>query len=265
MKNILKFCCIMLLIILMLPVSARADVIYEPFDDFYMTNRDVCTYEGRGYLTAGPNGMVILYESPINSGVKKTYDNGTALYVSYIYQAEGGVQWACCDNWDDNITGWVPMEYLELIYDSESFAEEYGADFIPVQISLDTVELAGQTVYFWDYPGSENYIEVTLPGDYGPEFYESYTDASGRVWVHCGYFRGIKNKWVNLNEPTATYADMFPMPVETTTAETETIPPEHVEEIVPATGNLKLVVSVAVVAIVLITAALLVLLKKKIK
>ena len=265
MKNMLKLCCVLLLVALMLPVSARADVIYEPFDDFYMTNREACTYVCRNYLTAGPNGSVTLYESPINPGVKKIYDNGTTLYVSYTYQAEDGVQWACCDNWDDSITGWVPMEYLELIYDSESFAEEYGAEFVPIQTSLDAPELAGQTVYFWDYPGSENCIEVTISGDYRPEFYESYTDASGREWIHCGYYRGIKNKWVNLDEPTATYEDMFPMPVESAPVETETVPSEQIEEIVPTGGNTKLFVSISVASAVVITAVLLVLLKKRMK
>jgi hypothetical protein len=248
----------------MLPVSVRADVIYEPFDDFYMTNRESCAYVGRSYLTAGPNGTVTLYESPINPGVKKTYDNGITLYVSYTYQDEDGIHWACCDNWEDNITGWVPMEYLRLIYDEQSFYEEHIEQIVPVQVSLDSAELTGKTVYFWVYPGSSDYIEVEMSADYRPSFQESYTDENGAEWIRCGYFRGIKGKWVNLNQPTADYETLFPdIPPETEPASTVPAVTEQVDEIKPAPGGIVVIVIVAVAAVVAATAVLLILLKKK--
>ena len=264
MKNTLKFCCILILVAMLLPVSVRADVIYEPFDDFYMTNREVCSYVGRNYQATGPNGTVTLYESPVNPGIKKTYDNGITLYVSYTYQDGDGIQWACCDNWEDNITGWVPMEYLLLIYDEQSFYEEHIEQIVPVQVTLDSAELTGKTVYFWAYPGSTDYIEVEMSADYHPSFQESYTDENGTEWIRCGYFMGIKGKWINLNQPTADYETLFPKPpIETEPAATEPAATEQVEEIKPAIGGITVTVIIAVAAVVAATAMLLIVLKKK--
>lgn len=254
----------LLLAALLLPVTARADVIYEPFDSFYEQHRKECTYVGRSYLTAGPNGTVTLYASPQDSGVEKEYPNGTALHISYTFQAADGTQWACCDHWDDNITGWVPMEYLELIYDEQSFYEEHIDQILPVQVALESAELTGKTVYFWEYPGSTDHIAVEMSADYRPSFQESYTDENGAEWIRCGYFMGIRGKWVYLNDPTADYVTLFPeLPEETEPAATVDVTTEFVEEIKPPASSIKLVVTIAVAAVVISTAVLLVLLKKK--
>lgn len=264
MKRMVRICAMILLAALLVPMSVRADVIYEPFNDFYEENRDTCTYVGRSYTTNGPNGTVTLYRSPANPGVEKTYSNGIALYVSYTYQTADGILWGCCDNWDDDVTGWAPMEYLELIYDEQSFTEEYGDQFTPVQITLDAAELTGKTVYFWEYPGSCDHIAVELSADYRPDFQESYIDGNGVQWLRCGYFMGIRGKWINLNDPTADYETLFPdAGEETAPTETELIITEQAVEIKPAGKSEKIIVIVAVAAVVAITAVMLVLLKKK--
>ena len=264
MKRIMRFVCMLLLAAFLLPVTVHADVIYEPFDSFYEQHRQECTYISRNYTAAGPNGTVTLYESPVDPEVEKTYDNGTVLSVSYSYEANDGAVWACCDNWDDGSTGWVPMEYLELIYDGKSFAEEYGEKFVPVQVAFEAEELTGKTIYFWEYPGSKDYITVEISADYRPGFQESYTDENGVEWLRCGYFMGIRGMWVNLHNPTADYETLYPnQPEETETPETEPAATEYVEEIKPADNNEKLIVTLAVAAVVVVTAVMLVMLKKK--
>lgn len=263
MKRIGIFCCVLLLLAL-LPVTAHADVIYEPFDSFYEAHRGECTYVGRSYTATAPNGTLTLYGSPEDPGVEKAYPNGTALYVSYTYQAADGVLWACCDKWDEDVTGWAPMEYLELIYDGISFEEEYGDQFVPVQVTLAAEEWAGKEVYFWQYPGSSTYILMPMEADYLPDFQTSYTDSDGAQWVRCSYYMGIKGYWVNLNDPTADYETLFPDAAEETVpTETEPAPTAMVEEIKPAGNGLKLTVTAAVAAVVIVTAALLIVLKKK--
>ena len=263
MKRLMRLCCC-LLVLLLLPVTAQADVIYMPFDSFYDQHMADCTYVSRNYKAKGPNGDVTLYVSPEDAQVEAVYPNGTALYVSYTYQAGDGVLWGCCDNWDDGSTGWAPMEYLELIYDEKSFSEEYGHLFVPVQVALDAEELTGKTVYFWNYPGSPDYIEVEMSADYRPEFQQSYTDEKGMEWIRCGYCMAIKGKWVNLNNPTADYDSLYPQQMEETVpAETAPAPTELVEEIKPAGNGEKLTVILAVTAVAAITAVMLVVLKKK--
>ena len=94
MKRILRICCMMLLAAFLLPLTAQADVIYEPFDSFYEQHRRECTYIARNFTAMGPNGDVTLYTSPEDASVVKTYPNGTVLDVSYSYQADDGVIWA---------------------------------------------------------------------------------------------------------------------------------------------------------------------------
>lgn len=264
MRRLMRICCFALLIVLLFPVTAQADVIYEPFDSFYEQHRAECSYVGRRYTANGPNGTVTLYETPLNPNVEKEYKNGTVLYVSYTYQTDNGILWACCDNWDDNMTGWVPVEYLELIYDGISFKEEFGDSFIPIQMTLEGAELDSAEIYFWEYPGSTACIQVLLEEDYRPDFHTSYTDEMGNKWVQCSYYFGIKGYWVNLSNPTADYKTLFPdVPEETLPTEMETVAKEHVEEIKPDTSGEILVVTLAVAAVVVITAVMLVVLKKR--
>lgn len=264
MKRMMRFCCMMLLVAFLLPLTVQADVIYEPFDSFYMQHASECTYVARRYTAKGPNGTVTIYVSPSDPEVKKTYDNGTVLDVSYSYQAEDGVLWACCDNWDDGVTGWLPMEYLELIYDGKSFEEEYGEKFIPLEKELDVSALEGASIYFWVYPGSKEFIQGPVGIDRGPSFHASYTDEYGYEWGQCGYFRGIKGHWINLDNPTADYETLYPdLPEETVIPETEPVSTEFVEEIKPAGNGEKLVVILAVAAVVAATAVMLIILKKK--
>ena len=264
MKRILRICCILLLATFLLPLTARADVIYEPFDSFYDQHRKECTYVARRYTASGPNGTVTLYQSPIDAAVEKTYENGTVLDVSYSYQADDGVLWACCDNWDDGTTGWMPMEYLELIYDGQSFAEDYGDQFVSVEMTLEGENLDGAQVYFWVYPGSKEYIQVPLGENSRPSFHTAYTDELGNEWAQCGYYHGIKGHWINLNDPTADYGTLFPnVEEETIPAETEPAAIEQVEEIKPTGNGEKTFVILAVTAVVAITAVMLAFLKKK--
>ena len=264
MKKLMSVLCILMLILFLFPMEAKADIIYEPRDSFYEEHRDECTYVGRSYTADGPNGTVTLYTSAVNPAVEKTFPNGTVLYVSYTYQSADGVLWGCCDDWVDDVTGWAPMEYLELIYDEQSFSEEYADRFESVELTLDDPKLTDETVRFWSYPGSRDYVEVTMPEGNRPAFQLSYTDESGMQWVRCSYFRGIKGHWVNLNNPTADYETLFPdASVENIPEETIVTGAEKVEEIVPGGGNQVLLLGLAVGAVVVITAALLIVLKKK--
>lgn len=262
MKRNLSIIFLILLVgALVLPMTARADLIYEPRDSFYEENREDCDYVGRSYTAKGPNGDVTIYESPVSPAEEGKAANGTALYVSYTYQDSAGILWACCDLWDDELTGWVPMDYLELIYDGISFEEEYGDQFVSVEIML---EASDETVYFWEYPGSRDYIAMPIRGDNGPYFQTSYTDADGNQWARCSYYMGIKGYWVNLSNATADYETLFPdVPEETVPPETQPAATERVEEIVPGGGNLQLVLILAVAAVVAVTALLIVRLKKK--
>lgn len=255
----------LLLIILMLPLQAAADVIYEPWDSFYEENRGRCEYHSRSYTAAGPNGDVTVYESPESAWERKKVSNGTALWISYTYEDANGILWGCTEFWDEDLVGWVPMDYLKLIYDGISFDEEHSDEYRKEAGQLDA-KYRGQTIYFWEYPGCKTYSWYTLSAEeeYLPEYSVLYTDTDGRTWGKLSYFMGHRNSWICLDDPTADFEALYPGGIEETQPETVPAPAERVAEIVPG-GNttLKWIVVASVAGVVALTAVLLFFLKKK--
>lgn len=253
---------------LILPMQARADVIYEPWDSFYEAHRDECVYVCRAYTAQGPNGDVTVYESPESAQVEGTVTNGVSLYISYTYETGDGVVWGCYEDWNSDLSGWVPMDYLELIYDGISFTEEYGDQFIDVNGILDE-EYQGKTIYLWEYPGCESGNAFTLQDDaeYLPQYSEEFTDANGTRWGRCSYYMGFKGYWINLDDPTASEPVKLPDRAEETAAQTDAPETEAVKEIVPkepdSVKTVKIIAILAVAAVAAVTAVLLVLLRKK--
>lgn len=255
-----------LLLLLMLPLGVRADVIYEPWDSFFEEHRADCEYHSRSYTAVGPNGDVTLYESPESAWEEKTIPNGEAIWISYSYTDADGIRWGCSEIWNEDIIGWVPMDYLELIYDGISFDEEYGDQYVQEDGQLD-IAYRGQTVYFWDYPGCETSHWMTLGEyeEYMPEYWARFTDADGKTWGKIGYYMGNRDCWICLDNPTADFDVLYPDGIATEPAE-EPAPTEGetVAEIVPKKNDsAKLTAIAAVSATVAVTAVLLVLLKKK--
>lgn len=265
MKKILVLCCVCLLMLSVLPVGVRADVIFEPWDDtFYEEHREECEYHSRSYTANGPNGDVTVYENPESARKEATIKNGNTLWIAYLYEDADGIRWGYCDDWERDVGGWVPMDYLKLIYDGISFEEDFGHLFVEEEGMLGG-EYAGATVYFLKYPGSGDYIDITLGEngeDYRPEYSVVYEDAQGTRWGRCGYYKGIKGYWLNLSDPTGVPAAQS-VPV-TDESEEPTVPAVPVDEIKPAENPaVKLMVVGAVAATVVVTALLLFLMKKK--
>lgn len=245
---------------LLCPMTARADVIYEPWDSFYEEHREECQYVSRSFTAKGPNGTVTIYESPVSAAVEAKLDNGEQVFVSYTYEDEAGILWGCCEERDTDLLGWAPMEYLEVVYDGISFAEEYGDQFVPEEGMLSDAYL-GEIIYFWQYPGSSTHgwVELSEKDDaYRPEYNTVYIDTDGTRWGKCTYYRGWKGYWINLDDPTLE--PPAPEPDEIVPRETTG---ETVAEIVPGGGNLKPVLILAIGAVVAITCLLIVKLKGK--
>lgn len=264
MNKLIQILCAVL-IIMILPLQVSADIIYEPWDDFYQENRDQCEYHARSYTAAGPNGDVTVYESPESAWEEMEFPNGTVLWIIYTYEDANGITWGYWEHWEMDWQGWVPMDYLNLIYDGISFDEEYGHTFRDEPGQLDG-QYRGQSIYFWDYPGSQNsnWFELGENQEYLPEYTVCYTDPDGRTWGKIGYYMGRRNCWICLDDPTANFDTLYPEGIEETQPETVPVPAEKVEEIVP-NGNpsLKWIVTAAVAGVVAVTAVLLVFLKRK--
>lgn len=218
-------------------VSAFADVIWTPEDDFYTKHADECTDLNRSYYANSPEGHVGIYTEPDGNWLADA-QNGARLSVSFTYDAFG-TTWGLVEhdvgtdpknylNYADgktSSTGWVDMEQLTLIYDTQSFTDEYGADFTAYDGKFDTLLSSDdQRVIVWTYPGSGeiNTDFAALDPAYAEkmEIDEQWTDAGGRVWGSVSYYMGARG-WVCLSDPG-----------------NETLPvTEHAYDLYPAVGG----------------------------
>ena len=207
MKRILSLL-LALVFVLALSPAVSADVIFQPEDNFYAKHHEECEYLDRVYLTSGPNGSVTVYKSPESASVVQTLDNGTQLWISYVYPDKDGIFWGFCEyHGKGHWAGWIPMDYLLLKYDSIAFREEF-ADRIEKnggEVQADGV------VHFWSYPGSDTLSAdiAVQKEDHLPQYDLLFTDDAGRKWGHVNYYMGIRDVWVCLDDPTVDYDTLY--------------------------------------------------------
>jgi hypothetical protein len=211
-----------------------------------------------------------VYESPESDTVIVTLENGLKMYISWVYVDPDGIQWGFWEDYETGDAGWIPMDYLELIYDGRSFVEEHG-DEISYESGTLGEEYAGMTICFWEYPGSRVHYDTYFEEAYAPDYNAVYTDDAGRTWGMVGYYMSFSG-WICLDDPTADYDTLFPEVEPSTEAPTESsveetpateAPSEPVAEIVPKkTVNVPLLVG-AVSLVVAATGGMLFALKRK--
>lgn len=208
--SLLRKCALFLILAALvsgLALPASADIAFEPNDSFYKSHSGNCHYEDRTYHANGPEGYVLIYTSPKGSA-ESALPNATAVYVSYTYN-DG--EWGCIEydpeapgsgNWQNNVSGWVKMADMICDYDDIAFLEEHEAELTEAERTL-TIE-PDDTVYCYKYPGS-GIVTDTLVGAWasGPlGFSTIFVDSAGREWGHLGYFRGYRDCWICLDDPT---------------------------------------------------------------
>ena len=256
------------ILMLTLSTTALADVIWIPEDPFLEDHMAECVRIDRSYRTLTE---VTVYENPESIGVEGTLPQGDAVGIYYIYTDENGNQWGYCEKYESEIHGWVAMAYMDLIYDYISFNEDYGDTFLDEDGRLSE-EFADDTVWFWNYPGSDTGEQFDMDawaGDYLPEYDTVYQDEQGRSWGYVSYYFGFRHFWICLDAPTADFDTLFPdgEPQVEITSPDETIPTLPAKEIVPqpssGTKRLQTGIAIAVVICVAITGTILVKMKRK--
>lgn len=248
------FCCMLCT----LPV--RADVIWEPEDSFYEEFSSKCEYVGRTFTANGPDGEVILYESPVSGKVIARWDNGFQAYISFTYQDKNGTVWGIYEEGNGSQTGWMPMEYMDVVYDSISFEEEYMADITEQTGALDEQYL-GKNICYWPYPGASEGYDINV-NSYVPEYHRIYVDSQGHTWGNVGYYFGRKNVWICLDQPEAEFDTLYPGG---SSGIGETQPPEKEfssERITPG-GKQNMTVLIVLLLVVLVTGLSLVMLRRE--
>lgn len=206
-----------------LAVPAWADVLWEPMhDDYYNENRAYTEYVGRRYYTNGVEGCVIVYKEPAGKEQVDVLPNGCKMYVSFETKNEkDGVKWGIIQyeykdgayiensDWDTSEkiirSGWVPMDSMWLIYDYQSFAEEYGDEFEEFTGDAEDYIDGDKVIFCWNYPGTERQCDYFRPFGYNEEmnleFAGVWEDEEGRLWGNIEYYYDVRSCWVCLSDP----------------------------------------------------------------
>ncbi len=187
-------------------VSAKADLVVLPDDDFFLSHEAECESNPHYYLTDGPEGEVVLYKNPESDKEIDSFENGTKLFIRYTYKDSRGIMWGFVDA--DRNSGWLPMEYMNQIYDSAQFKKDNMDKIKFKEGEFDISEIEGD-IYIWDYPGSSNNV-IYEDGVTTISYYAIYEDEQGREWASIGYYRVNKGCWLCLDEPSMEFKELFP-------------------------------------------------------
>ncbi len=192
-----------LVLALSLGMSALADVIFEPDDDFFEKHRDECHYENRVYIASGENGYASAKKAPTSKKTEWEIPNGTEIYISFVWAEDGG--WGLKDS-----HGWISMAELTVKYDGISFEQEHGSEFLYPE-EPETLDLTDrESLLLCRYPGDgEPFMTISASGEdywwnWPPEdlsFNTIYEDPEGRRWGYVGYYYGLRDFWVCLTAP----------------------------------------------------------------
>ena len=256
-----------LILLISLPITASADILWEPLEnDYYETHGgNFQSYKDRTYVV--PEGMTAnLYQSPETGGLIKTLVAGTRIYIGPCSEINGET-WAAgypYGDWENE--GWVRLDRLQLEYDHEDFLEDFAdditsSDAILAGAAIPVTELNGK-VQTWTYPGS-GLSDRTLTFDGTEESYNDgmltftriYTDPNGGQWGYIGYYMG-RCGWAYLEDLYSTNPPTSPQTLESTV--TDTAP----EEDDPILTSLKWTI-IPVIILVVGTAAVIVRCKRR--
>lgn len=186
-------------------MPVHADLIWEPRDPFYAEYAHECEYENRTYIAKADK--VIVYESPVSDEEVDVWEKGKAAYISFVYEDENGDIWGIYDNGDKSQSGWVAMSDMVLKYDSQAFVEEYAEQIVEEEVSVNGD--AETMVGFWAYPGAKVKNDVKI-GEEALTLYKTFTDEEGHKWAYIGYFMGMRNYWVCVDAPMASFEELYP-------------------------------------------------------
>lgn len=219
MKRKLLTLTLALLAVLALTVPVSADSIWTPDDTFYEKHHSDCDYVGRRYELAGYDGKVTVFTAP--GGMNKaTLNNGVQGTIQFTWKGKGTTWGYLCWATEDDVDGWVPMDDVTLVYDSQEFFKDH-ADEI-TQTDRTDVDFHAAALYSYPNGPYEGYI-LEERAEYYPfseTFTQLYTDENGLRWGYVGYYMGHLKSWACLDDPMNEELDTAVVPVSPSAAQT---------------------------------------------
>ena len=200
--------------LLLIPfVTAQADVLIEPDNEFWRKNTNKMKNAIHNYYSNGEAGYITFTAAPGSAREVFSIQNGVYIYITHIYD-DNGTLWGITErnigNENRSVwrTGWVKMNELYIIYDSHIFHNEHANDFISRDFNVQDYYTDGDLI-LWTWPGSGK-ISLTLKssdidsGDVPIDITGDviYTDPNGHEWGYVSYLYGSRNIWICLSDPS---------------------------------------------------------------
>ena len=172
------------------PLSASADVIFEPDNDFYGRHSDECSYFDRSCIAGADT---YLWDAPNLVTGNQRAQEGEKIYISFVYTDKDGIEWGLAESLDK----WILMADLYLEYGTPEFMEEHSNEIYedePYLLSYGTEFVS------WSYPesGVIDRPDASVTDDY--EITTFYKDPDGRLWGYRAYMHGTRDIWICLSD-----------------------------------------------------------------
>jgi hypothetical protein len=196
MKRFSVLLLLLLFLLLMAPLTAYADMIYEPENEFYKQNRSYIVFLGRSFIANGEGEAVSVKKEPGAKNDIHTLKNGEVTYIQYSCLYDG-------DFWGFTFdySGWIKLDQMLVLYDYISFEEDHLEEFYSYDGDYTAIKDTMAAIA-WPWPGCETPI-WTFEGLDTEHFWASfaYRDEEGREWGFISYLYGSRNIWVCLSDP----------------------------------------------------------------
>lgn len=207
--------------VMLLPVTAFADVILEPHDEFYEKHSQECQHDHRDYSPLGQEDRAVFYNSPEDPQESFSLENGKSIEIRVIYTDDNDISWGYAEIYTNSgyISGWVPMEHMMTAYNPALFLSQYSEE-IKYGSRRINENRTFDVVFLWAYPGSESRTSLRFDKDYVLKVKGIFTDEQGREW---GLFDrsgwqsdwiseryGRKYDWIFMDNPGAAFEEIYP-------------------------------------------------------
>jgi len=189
-------------------LPASADALVVPNNNFYERNSDKMEYLGRRFYANGEAGYITLLLEPNSSREVISIENGEIIQIMFTFN-DNGVKWGITELYSPDLsyrdipTGWVKMDQLYAVYDSNAFIDANTDRIHEREYDLSKMELDGDII-FWTWPGSGEisgiWKDLEIIESNMNIIYTIYIDNEGCEWGYLPYFYGWREVWICLDD-----------------------------------------------------------------
>lgn len=204
MKRVFRLIALSLMFVLLLAMTAQADLIAEWGHEY--DHRDLgCQVHNRIHIMNCKDGAVKVYASPHRKIVVGSLPNGIELEVHCTLK-NGKWGYVRYSTGKQPITGWIKLNQTILKYDGQSFLDEHKKELYPDDGTAIQMLEGVERPCAYAYPGAPAKFSSLGTEGLSKEdhvFECLYQDSEGRIWAYMGKTKYGRD-WICLSDPKNT-------------------------------------------------------------